>query len=88
MSPACLGMVTEKLIIFIQCQLCSETFLKSHFLRDHITLAHLASGTKPYRCPFEGCTWSFALKQHLRAHEKTHDRSFLPVPSPVLPFRL
>lgn len=46
--------------------------MKAHLLRDHV-VTHMAPGTKPYFCTHEDCTWSFATKQKLKAHEKTHE---------------
>ena len=48
-------------------------FTKAHHLRDHVVLAHMPAGTKPYICDHPGCSASFALRNQLKAHEKTHD---------------
>jgi len=45
-------------------------------LRDHMVLAHMPAGTKPFVCQEEGCGWSFALKHQLKAHQKTHNREY------------
>ena len=42
---------------------------KGHLLR-HQSAGHLKE--RPFRCSFEGCTSSFALKHHLTRHEKLH----------------
>ena len=56
-----------------QCEHCEMAFTKAHNLRDHIVLAHMPAGTKPYICDYSGCSASFALRNQLKAHEKTHD---------------
>lgn len=53
-----------------KCSACDEVFAKSHLLREHF-VTHLPEGSKPFPC---GCGRSFATKQQLRTHEKTHDR--------------
>ncbi|ORY31581.1 hypothetical protein BCR39DRAFT_493567 [Naematelia encephala] len=55
------------------CKHCEESFTKVHLLRDHVVLAHMPAGTKPYMCTNEGCDSSFSLKSHLKTHMKTHD---------------
>ncbi|WWC91960.1 uncharacterized protein L201_006913 [Kwoniella dendrophila CBS 6074] len=55
------------------CAICEETFTKAHLLREHVTLAHMPEGTKPFACTHEGCDASFKMKAHLKAHAKTHD---------------
>lgn len=62
--------MSHELTIY-KCDQCDASFAKAHLLRDH-AVTHMAPGTKPYPCTQEGCTWSFATKQKLKAHEKTH----------------
>ncbi|WVF67366.1 hypothetical protein IAT40_002121 [Kwoniella sp. CBS 6097] len=55
------------------CEQCENTFNKAHLLREHVALAHMPEGTKPFICSHEGCEASFSVKAKLKAHEKTHD---------------
>ncbi|OWZ52983.1 transcription factor iiia [Cryptococcus neoformans 125.91] len=55
------------------CDKCDAAFNKHHLLREHVALAHMPPGTKPFICTHEGCSASFATKTHLKNHEKTHD---------------
>ncbi|TXT15786.1 hypothetical protein VHUM_00289 [Vanrija humicola] len=58
-----------------ECSLCHETFTKTHLLREHVAEVHAPSGSKPFACAHPGCGKSFAMKQQLRTHERTHDAS-------------
>ncbi|OCF44530.1 hypothetical protein I317_01602 [Kwoniella heveanensis CBS 569] len=55
------------------CEQCESTFNKAHLLREHVALAHMPEGTKPFICSHEGCEASFRVRAKLKAHEKTHD---------------
>ncbi|WVQ94962.1 hypothetical protein IAU59_002052 [Kwoniella sp. CBS 9459] len=55
------------------CEQCESSFNKAHLLREHVALAHMPEGTKPFICSYEGCEASFRVKAKLKAHEKTHD---------------
>lgn len=56
------------------CEHCTETFPKTHLLREHVAAAHMPAGSKPWACAHAECGRSFSTKQQLRTHEKTHDR--------------
>lgn len=58
------------------CEHCEAVFAKANQLRDHVADAHMPAGTKPWLCKHEGCGKSFAMKQQLKTHTKTHDREF------------
>ncbi|KAL1410789.1 hypothetical protein Q8F55_001731 [Vanrija albida] len=58
-----------------ECEVCHETFTKTHLLREHVAEVHAPSGSKPFACAHPGCGKSFAMKQQLRTHERTHDTS-------------
>lgn len=59
-----------------KCEQCEAVFAKSHALRAHVAEVHMPPGTKPWLCGHEGCGKSFAMKQQLRTHERTHDRKY------------
>lgn len=56
------------------CEQCEAVFAKANQLRDHVADAHMPAGTKPWLCKHDGCGKSFAMKQQLKTHTKTHDR--------------
>lgn len=57
-----------------KCDVCGETFAKTHLLREHVASTHMPDGSRPWACSHEGCGRTFGTKQQLRTHEKTHDR--------------
>lgn len=57
------------------CMICNTRFTRSDTLTRHITLKHDTS--KPFKCNFKACTKEFALLNHLRRHEKMHEKHSL-----------
>ncbi|WVQ75651.1 hypothetical protein IAR50_005280 [Cryptococcus sp. DSM 104548] len=56
-----------------QCDHCDAMFNKHILLREHVVVAHMPAGTKPFICSHDDCSASFSMKAHLKTHEKTHD---------------
>ena len=49
--------------------MCGKQFGKKAILTDHI---RTHTKEKPFKCPYEGCTKSFAEKGNMKIHYKRH----------------
>lgn len=57
-----------------KCTHCEAAYKQAELLEAHINSAHL--NIRPYLCPEKDCDKSFAGKEPLRKHMKTHDKKF------------
>lgn len=54
------------------CPECEEKFTTQGHRKDHLRSFH--SNEKPFECKFEGCGQSFARKNVLKVHTRTHTK--------------
>ncbi|CAG8529911.1 2320_t:CDS:2, partial [Scutellospora calospora] len=58
-----------------KCDHCQKLFVRPSQLKTHI---YTHTGTKPFKCTFEGCGRCFSVASNLQRHQKIHTRPSLP----------
>ncbi|RKO92874.1 hypothetical protein BDK51DRAFT_14466, partial [Blyttiomyces helicus] len=53
------------------CETCGKSFSRPSTLRTH---SNSHTGDRPYRCPIDGCSWSFTVRSNLTRHLRSCPR--------------